>query len=81
MQTLIKGHSSELKAKATELNPIRPAEAYFEKTDTGTNNTYASYIVFISKIYVRIVILANRFYPFNERPVIDYKILQQLFKS
>ncbi|AIT63762.1 serine hydrolase [Coxiella burnetii] len=83
LQTLTQGHNSELKAKASKLNTLPPAnqEGYFDKTETGDQNTFASYVAFIPQQKIGIVILANKFYPFNERPVVGYKILQQILKS
>lgn len=82
LQDLLQGHNSELQAPAKKLIPSStPNEnVYIDKTGTGINNTFAAYVAFIPQHKIGIVILSNKFYPFNERPKVAYNILTQILK-
>jgi beta-lactamase class C len=81
LQTLLDGNSSAMSLNATPVSEIKPPQkpeedAWINKT--GSTNGFGTYVAFVPRKHLGIVILANKNYPNGERVSIAYKILTSL---
>jgi len=73
---------SQLDVPAEALHPpLAPQQnVYINKTGTGFKYSFSAYVAFIPEKKIGIVILANKFYPLEQRATPGYKILAKLVK-
>lgn len=77
---LLAGNGSRMVLESQPAQPISPslqprADAWINKT--GSTNGFGAYVAFIPAKQLGIVILANRYYPNEERVKLAYRILGQ----
>lgn len=75
------GNSSKMVLEAHAVEPISPPlepqqSVWINKT--GSTNGFGAYVAFVPEKQMGIVILANRYYPNEERVALAYKILTKL---
>lgn len=80
-QQLVAGNSGEriMKGMAASLiSPPQaaPQQAWYNKT--GSTNGFATYAVFIPAQRIAVIVLANKWYPNDDRVIVTEKIIQQL---
>ena len=81
LDDLLAGNSSKMVLESQPVEPISPPlppqnDAWINKT--GSTNGFGAYLAFIPARQLGIVILANRYYPNEERVKLAYRILGQL---
>ncbi|WP_217475721.1 class C beta-lactamase [Stutzerimonas stutzeri] len=84
LDDLLTGNSSQMVLESQPVEPIVPpqppqADAWINKT--GSTNGFGAYLAFIPARQLGIVILANRYYPNEERVRLAHRILSELEKS
>jgi beta-lactamase class C len=81
LHTLLVGNSSTMSLNAIPTFEINPPERPQEDVwinKTGSTNGFGTYVAFVPKKRLGIVILANKNYPIDDRVTIAYKILTSL---
>lgn len=81
LDDLLAGNSSQMVLESQPVEPISPPlppqnDVWINKT--GSTNGFGAYLAFIPARQLGIVILANRYYPNEERVKLAYRILGQL---
>jgi beta-lactamase class C len=81
LQALLQGNSAAMLFNATPVSAIVPPErprndVWINKT--GSTNGFGTYVAFVPRERLGIVILANRSYPIPDRVRLAYRILTQL---
>lgn len=82
-QQLVEGNSGQRIMKgmsATLISPPQPApqQAWFNKT--GSTNGFSTYAVFIPSQKIAVIMLANKWFPNDDRVIAADKIIEQLNK-
>jgi beta-lactamase class C len=80
LDDLLVGNGSQMVLDSQPTEPISPplqpqADAWINKT--GSTNGFGAYVAFVPEKQLGIVILANRYYPNEERVKLAYRILGQ----
>ncbi|WP_218581721.1 class C beta-lactamase [Pseudomonas sp. 9Ag] len=81
LDDLLTGNGSSMVLESKPVEPIAPPlepqrSVWINKT--GSTNGFGAYVAFVPAKQIGIVILANRYYPNEERVKLAYRILQQL---
>lgn len=80
LKTLLRGNSPDMlkPTPVTALTPPQPARDDVLINKTGSTNGFGGYVAFVPKKQFGIVILANKYYPNEDRIRMAYQILTRL---
>ncbi len=81
LATLLAGNSPEMLFEAQPVKPIEPpqkplSDVWINKT--GSTNGFGTYVAFVPKKQIGLVILANKNYPIKDRVTLAHQVLTQL---
>ncbi|MCP9337699.1 class C beta-lactamase [Stutzerimonas xanthomarina] len=81
LDDLLAGNGSHMVLESQPVESLTPPQAPQQSAwinKTGSTNGFGAYVAFVPAKQIGIVILANRYYPTEERVKLAYQILQQL---